>query len=280
MTKSIPAIEPTLRALIEARYRADAVSAVEACNPTLETILSHRSVRAYRRDQLPPQTLELLVAAAQSASTSSNLQTWSVVAVEDHGRKTRLAALAGGQNHIVQCPLFLVWLADLARLQDVAHERGRSAAGLDYLECFIVAVVDTALAAQNAVVALESMGLGSVYIGAIRNKPEEVAAELGLPPKVFALFGLCVGYPDPAVPTGVKPRLAQPAVLHREQYSLDAQRDAIRHYDATLRGFQGEQGLPPLDWSRQAIERVKGPEALRGRDRLRDALGGFEFALR
>jgi nitroreductase len=269
-----------MRSLIEARYRADTVSALEACNATLETILSHRSVRAYRQDQLPPQTLELLVAAAQSASTSSNLQTWSVVAVEDNRRKSRLAALAGGQNHIVQCPLFLVWLADLARLEDVAHEAGQSAAGLDYLECFIVAVVDTALAAQNAVVALESLGLGSVYIGAIRNKPEEVAAELGLPPKVFALFGLCVGYPDPAVLTGIKPRLAQAAVLHRERYSLDAQRDAIHHYNAALRAFQDEQGLPALDWSRQAIERVKGPETLRGRDRLRAALGGFGFALR
>ena len=137
-----------LRALIEARYRADAVSVMEKCNETLETILSHRSVRAYRSDQpLPPQTLELLVAAAQSAPTSSNLQTWSVVAVEDSGRKSRLAALAGEQHHIGQCPLFLVWLADLARLEDVARQRGLSAAGLDYLECFIVAVVDTALAA-------------------------------------------------------------------------------------------------------------------------------------
>jgi nitroreductase len=280
VAKSIPTREPMLRALIEARYRADAVSVIEKCNETLETILSHRSVRAYRSDQLPAQTLELLVAAAQSAPTSSNLQTWSVVAVEDSGRKSRLAALAGEQHHIVQCPLFLVWLADLARLEDVARQTGLSATGLDYLECFIVAVVDTALAAQNAVVALESLGLGSVYIGAIRNKPEAVAIELGLPPQVFALFGLCVGYCDPAVPTSIKPRLAQSAVLHKEQYSLAVQRGAIRTYNAALRAFQGEQGLPPLDWSHQAMERVKGPESLRGRDRLREVLAGFGFALR
>jgi nitroreductase len=175
------------------------------------------------------------------------------VAVEDNQRKSRLAALAGEQNHIVPCPLFLVWLADLARLEDVAHETGRSAAGLDYLECFIVAVVDAALAAQNAVVALEWPGLGSVYIGAIRNKPEEGARELDLPPKVFALFGLCVGYPDPTVSIGIKPRLAQSAVLHREQYSLDAQRDSIRHHNAALRAFQGEQDLAPLDWTLKVL---------------------------
>jgi hypothetical protein len=54
----------------------------------------------------------------------------------------------------------------------------------------------------------------------------------------------------------------------------------IRHYDAALRAFQGEQGLPALDWSRQAVERVKDPETPRGRDRLREALAGLGFALR
>ena len=62
-------------------------------------------------------TLEMLVAAAQSASTSSNLQAWSLVAVEDSARKARLAELVGNQAHVRAAPLFLVWLADLARLE-------------------------------------------------------------------------------------------------------------------------------------------------------------------
>jgi nitroreductase len=275
----VPSVD-ALRELIAARYREPSVAAPNGWNQTLETILSHRSVRAYLPDRLPPNTIELLVAAAQSSPTSSNLQAWSVIAVEDAGRKSRLAAFAGGQAHIVQCPLFLVWLADLARLHDVGAERDRPVAALDYIEAFILAVVDAALAAQNAVVALESLGLGSVYIGALRNKPEAVAAELGLPSHVFALFGLCVGYPDPAVPTGVKPRLGQRAVLHREQYSLDAQRDTIRSYDGKIREFQAEQGMPLLDWTRQATARVAGPAALLGRDRLREALLGSGFGLR
>jgi nitroreductase len=68
---------------------------------------------------------------------------------------------------------------------------------------FLMAAIDTALAAQNAVVAAESLGLGTVYIGALRNQPERVAQVLGLPHKSFAVFGLCVGHADPEQPTGV-----------------------------------------------------------------------------
>ncbi len=202
------------------------------------------------------------------------------VAVEGPDRKARLAALGSGQKHIVQCPLYLIWLVDLARLDRVAEERQLGLQGLDYLEPFIVGIVDAALAAQNAAIALESLGLGFVYIGAMRNHPEEVAAELGLPPHVMALFGMCVGYPDPAVPTGLKPRLPQSAVLHHEQYSAAAQSAAFTAYDLRVREFQREQGMTEIDWTQQATNRVKTAESLHGRDRMREALASLGFQLR
>ncbi|MDR6322219.1 hypothetical protein J3R03_006415 [Actinoplanes couchii] len=85
--------------------------------------------------------------------------------------------------------------------------------GADYLETTVIGFVDTALAAQNAVVAAESLGLGTVFVGAVRNHPEEVADELGLPPHAVAAFGLAVGEPDPDEAAGIKPRLPQAAVL-------------------------------------------------------------------
>jgi nitroreductase len=266
-------------ALIEARYRDGAVAS-GPWNEILATILAHRSVRAYLPDPLPPGTLETLIAAAQSASTSSNLQTWSVVAVEDPTRKARLAELGAGQKHILQCPLYLVWCVDLARLRLAAQRRQATLEGLDYLEPFIVGVVDAALAAQNAAVAIESLGLGFVLIGAMRNQPEAVAAELGLPPHVMALFGMCVGYPDPALPTGIKPRLPQRAVLHREQYSAAAQPEAFGEYDKVIRAFQHEQGMIEIDWTQQASNRVRTAQSLHGRDRIRSALEILGFALR
>jgi nitroreductase len=264
-----------------ARYRRDDSPKPAQWNETLELILAHRSHRNFLPQKLSEGALETVVAAAQSASTSSNLQVWSVVAVEDQARKDRLAKLAGEQKHISECSVFLIWLSDLARLGKLAERQGREASGLSYLELFLTGAVDAALAAQNAVVALESLGYGSVYIGAMRNHPEEVAKELNLPPNVFAVFGMAVGVPDPATPTGVKPRLGQGAVLHREQYQWgEAQIDAIETLDVKFRDFQKEQGLPEQGWIRQVLSRVRGPDAMSGRDRLREALNALGVGLK
>ena len=89
-------------------------------NDTLASIVNHRSVRAFLPTELPQGTLEVLIAAAQSASTSSNLQFWSVIAIEDPKRKARLSVLAGQQKFIREAPLLLVWLCDHARLTAIA----------------------------------------------------------------------------------------------------------------------------------------------------------------
>jgi len=266
--------------LLHARYGNDKMELPPAWNETLAVLLSHRSTRAYLPKLLPEGTLELIVAAAQSASTSSNLQAWSVVAVTDPARKKKLAEFAGNQKHIEEAPLFLVFLADLSRLGRAAARQGITPEATDFLETFLIAVVDAALAAQNAVVALEALGLGSVYIGAMRNRPEEVAALLGLPPQAFAVFGLCIGYPDPAKASAVKPRLPQPSVLHRERYSIDGEAPALAAYDQDLRQFQKRQGMPEADWTQFAVERVKDAAALRGRDRLGAILAALSFPLR
>ncbi len=268
------------QALLGQRNRDGALADPAQWNEVLETILNHRSVRGFLPRQLPVGTLELLVAAAQSASTSSNLQFWSVVAVEETERKSRLAELAGQQQFIRDAPLLLVWLADLSRLDRIAAARQALVEGTHYLEEFIVGIVDAALAAQSALIAAESLGLGAVYIGAMRNLPERIAEELGLPPHVFAVFGMSVGYPDPAKETGIKPRLPQSVVLHRERYSAAPRSEAIDGYNATMREFQREQGMKAIDWTQQCFSRVKDAEALRGRDRMREALRNLGFELR
>lgn len=260
------------------RYGAQVDLPDMPANALFDTLLRHRSVRAFSDRALPDGTLEMLVAAGQSAASSSNVQAWSVIAVRDPARKARLSMLAGDQEHIRRCPLLLLWVADLARLDRVARSRDIAPDGTRYLEMLLVGVIDAALAAQNAVLAAESAGLGTVYIGAMRNEPEKVAAEVGLPENAMIVFGLCVGFEDPDAQTAdIKPRLPQRAVLHHEQYSAAPEPQAVSDYDLTMGGFQASQGMRASDWSLQTARRV---HELRGRERLSEALRALGFGLR
>jgi nitroreductase len=266
-------------ALLRARYGAAAPAAGPA-NAVIEALLAHRSVRAFLPQALAEGTIEMLAAAAQSASTSSNMQAWSVVAVQEPARRSRLATLAANQDFIREAPLFLAWIADTSRLQRAGEAAGKVLEGTAYLESFLVATVDAALASQNAVVAAESLGLGCVYVGALRNHPLEVAEELALPAHAVALFGLAVGYPDPARPAEVKPRLPQSVVLHREQYRTEGERAAVAEYDAELSRFSERNAMGPTDWSKRMVARLGTVASLRGRDAMREWLRARGFPLR
>ena len=273
-----------LTSLWQERYRSAPPSTLGQ-DPVSRTdvfasLLTHKSVRAYLPDALPPGTIEAAIAAAQSAATSSNLQCWSVIAVQDPARRARFAALCGNQAHIAQAPVFLVWVADLSRLDRMAERENKPREGLDYTETFLLATIDAALAAQNAVASLEAAGLGTVYIGGLRNHPESVASELALPPRCMGLFGLCVGLPDPSHLASVKPRLPQAAVLHRERYETQDEASQIALHDERDSAFQKEQGLPPRHWSDTMTARIGTRASLHGRDTLLASLHKLGFPLK
>jgi FMN reductase (NADPH) len=199
--------------------------------PTLELIFQHASVRRYRPDPVPQQTVEAIVAAGQRGSTSSNLQAYSVVAVLDEGRRTRMAELCGNQIQIHQAPVFLAWCADLSRLDRVCGLRGYKQE-TTYFESLLVAIVDAAIAMQNATLAAESLGLGICYIGAIRNEPGAVISLLELPRLVFPMVGMTLGWP--ATEPLIRPRLPLEAVLHWERYDTSGEKEALESYDHAM----------------------------------------------
>ncbi|MDU9391804.1 NADPH-dependent oxidoreductase [Pseudomonas sp. zfem002] len=265
--------------LLNHRYGAEhATPALD--NPIIEHLLNHRSLRSYADRPLPAGTLETLVAAAQSAATSSNLQAWSVIEVRDPQRRARLAALANNQAHIVQAPLFLVWLADFSRAQRIADAQDIQLQAPAYFDSLLVGSIDAALAAQNAVVAAEALGLGTVYIGALRNDLQAVIDELQLPPLVYPVFGLCVGYA--ATQTAIKPRLPQAVTVHRDTYQVDAQQEPqlIRQYEALAAEFSQAQGLDTPPWRQLVINRLKDESTLHGRERIAATLNAQRLALR
>ncbi len=194
-----------------------------------------------------------------------------MIAVQEPARKARLAELAKNQEFIHEAPLLLLWIADLGRARRLAERAGTALDAADYMETTLVAFIDTALAAQNAVIAAESLGLGAVFIGAFRNHPEQVAAELGLPPHAAVAFGLSLGKPDPSEHAGVKPRLPQEAVLHHEHYDAAAADAHIPAYDVRLGDYNARHGMDG-NWSDRILRRLAGPQSMSGRHVLRDTL--------
>jgi nitroreductase len=237
-------------------------------------------VRGFLPDALPAGTLQTLIAAAQSASTSSNLQTWSVVAVTDPAKKAALAKLANNQKQIEQCPLFLVWLADISRNERLGAEEKVTLETIPYFETFLVAAIDAALAAQNATVAAESLGLSMVYIGALRNNPVEVGRLLDLPPGAMGVFGMCVGYALPTVTNEIKPRLPQTAILFHNTYDPSTESADRAAYDTRIAAFSQRHEMTQDTWTKRVTGRMGKLSAMSGRDRLVSILHSMGFPLR
>jgi FMN reductase (NADPH) len=251
--------------------------------PTIELIYRHYSVRSYRDEPLPAELVEQVVAAGQRASTSSNLQTYSVVAVTDAAKRGRLAQLSNHQVQIVQAPVFMAWCADFSRLERVGRRRGhRFEAG--YVENFLVAAMDAAIASQTAALAAESLGLGTCYIGAIRNHPAQVIELLELPHLVFPVTGMTLGWPA-ARPT-IRPRLGLNVILHWERYDTEGEEEALAAYDQAMIDtgiYDGRQVPVPgvagetegYGWQEHSARRLSQPQ----RTHLREVLyrQGFEL---
>lgn len=222
--------------------------------PSLARTLGHRSIRKYSDLPVSEEMARVLVGCAQSAATSSNLQLWSVVSVQDPERRDRLATLCANDQHVRDCAWFFCFLADHYRLRQAAVKVGEDTSHLDFCEYYTMAVIDAALAAERMVGAAESLGLGICYIGGLRNHPHEVAEILGLPDGVFGVFGLCVGWPAEPNVAHVKPRLAQEAVWFRETYDREVSTD---EYDERMRGFyQSEQMKGEVTWSMRSGRRL------------------------
>jgi FMN reductase (NADPH) len=232
-------------------------------NSTLDLIQRHASIRHYKPDPVPASVIETVVAAGQRASTSSNLQEYSVIVVTEATRRDRLAALSSDQAFIREAPACLVWCADLARLARVCQLRGYTQV-MEYTDTFLTAVMDCSLAAQTAALAAESLGLGICYVGALRNSLPEVIELLGLPRLVFPLFGMTLGWP--AKEALIKPRLPLASILHHETYNPD-QEPSLREYDTAMIAtgiYQGRQVPTPgkpedvedYGWTEHSARRV------------------------
>lgn len=186
-------------------------------NPVIETILAHRSVRSFEDRELSKEQIETIVRCAQAGSTSSYVQAYSIIGVTDDEKKKQLAEIAGNQMYVADCGHLFVFCADLHRHEVIGQmEQADVLPSVESTEKFMVGVIDATIAAQNAALAAESMGLGICYIGGLRNNLPAVCEILHIPERVVPLFGMVVGYPKKI--NQQKPRLPIEHIYSENRY--------------------------------------------------------------
>jgi len=232
-------------------------------NKTIETILNHRSIRKYKNTPLSDDQIDTLVQSAQAASTSSFIQAYSIIGVKDPAKKKKLAELAGNQPYVAENGHLFVFCADLHRHEILGTmEEVKLEDSLESTETFMVSLIDVALAAQNLVIAAESMGLGTCYIGGIRNNLEGVEEVLDIPKRVIPLFGLTVGYP--AHESSQKPRLPKAHIYHEERYEQDEEKylKELEAYNEVTSSYYKERtgGKREDTWTAQMANMLHTPK--------------------
>ncbi|HIC47007.1 MAG TPA: oxygen-insensitive NADPH nitroreductase [Methylophaga aminisulfidivorans] len=225
-------------------------------NDTIALLKNHRSIREFTPEPVSDDVVREIIEAAGWSATSNFIQAYTVIRVRNKQTRQQIAELAGSQSWVETSPVFLVFCADLKRSQAACdYESQEMVSG--YTEQFIIATVDVSLAAQNAMIAAESFGLGGVFIGGIRNNPEQVSELLKLPEQVYPVFGMCLGYPS-ASPEQ-KPRLPVDVILKEESYQQD--KSELEQYNETCKAYYQNRSSGARDetWTHQIATMMSKP---------------------
>ena len=182
-------------------------------NPTLDALCARKSVRVFTEEPVPQAVKNALFQAAMQAPTAGNQMLYTILDITDAALKARLADLCDHQPFIAGAPLVLVFLADCRRWLNAYHAAGITDARKPGAGDLMLAVADTCIAAQNAVVAAESLGIGSCYIGDVLENAEAMRDALHLPQYVVPACMLVFGRPTEQQQRRPKPaRFAEQAV--------------------------------------------------------------------
>ena len=195
---------------------------------TLKSILSRRSIRKFLNKPISKELLTLLLTAAQSAPSKSNLQQYSILVIQDQNIKNEISNLIGNTKWALTAPIFFLYLADIRRNIKITNDRGYEHKN-NNVDTFMNGVIDAALSMQSTICASESLGLGVCPISMIRNIIEEVKVICKLPKGVFPIAGLALGWPDQK--SNVSLRLSQDIVIHFDKYDEKDLIQKVNKYD-------------------------------------------------
>lgn len=219
------------------------------------TLLDRRSIRRYEREPVTADQMSIIYEAIRNTPTSYNGQQFSVIDIADQPLKEKLYGIIGAKQ-IKTCSHFLLFCADYHKIALAAADKGVEMPPFAHtMDGIIVGTVDASLAMMSAVVAAESLGLGTCCVGYARTAaPEELSRILGLPQGVYAVCGLAIGVPREK--PDLKPKQPADLLVHPDHYSPDQKLlPLLRFYDGEIEAFNrtrsGEQ--TSNDWTAHIV---------------------------
>ena len=190
-------------------------------NEVLRQLKTRKSVRVYEKRAVEPEVKQAILEATIQAPSAGNMALYTILDITDPEMKAKLAISCDDQPFIATAPMVLVFCADYRRWYDVFCGYVEEVRKPDMGDLFL-AEADALIAAQNAVVAAHSFGLGSCYIGDITENYEFHKELLKLPRYVVPAAMLCIGYPTAQQLSRPKPpRHAVSALVHENGYSME-----------------------------------------------------------
>lgn len=213
-------------------------------NDTIDLLMAHGSCRDFNEQEVSPEGIRTILECTQKAPTSSYLQAYTIINVEDVQKREALMEYSGGQEWVVKAPLALLFCADLHRIKTIVNPEDKNV--LHNEELFTVAVTDAALAGGRALIAAQALGMQGVIVGGIRNEVEKAAKLFELPELVFPMFLVCIGYSEN--PPSPKPRMDREIICGTDKYpEIDRQKileneKAVSKYFSEMTGGRSTRG--------------------------------------
>jgi nitroreductase len=227
-------------------------------NETMRLLFERSSCRDFLDKKIPADVLRLVLEAGIHAPTAGNLQPYSIIKIEEDSEMKHKLAEMCEQSFIGKAPVLLLFCIDLHRIGRWASLEVAPFTATSSFRHFWVSFQDTIICAQNICTAADSMGLGSVYIGTVIDKPADIQAMFKLPKEVFPVVLLCMGYPT-ARPASRK-KLPVDVVVHSEHYREIEDQELLAAYERKYPDYKLEVTEERLETILKVCRKVHGEE--------------------
>lgn len=227
-------------------------------NTTIETQLNHKTIRKFKDKQIDGPIVSTLLEVANRTASSTGMQTYSIIRITDQDKKNAISKICG-QAYVAEAPELWIFVVDAFRNAKIASEQDCNLESRRDMDRFFQGFTDAILASQNVTVALESLGLGGVYLGSILNDSVEMTRVLNLPEFTFPALGLGFGYPDQE--PQLKPRMDLDLKVFENEYKIfDNYMEEIKDYDEVMTTYYDLRNANQRvdSFSKQVIARLEG----------------------